>query len=81
LWLSPHLAVYIGDVLIPVTHLINGSTIGQVTMDEVIDFHPEQTRHSVLAKEGMAAIPYLVEAARCRVSGLARRAPRAALAT
>jgi hypothetical protein len=50
-------------------------------MDEVIDFHPEQTRHSVLAKEGMAAIPYLVEATRCRVSGLARRAPRAALAT
>jgi T5SS/PEP-CTERM-associated repeat protein len=59
LWLSPDHAVYIDDVLIPVKHLINGSSIVQVPMDQVTYYHVELPEHSVLLAEGLAAESYL----------------------
>jgi len=57
--LSPDHALYIGEVLIPVKHLINGSTIVQVPCDEVTYYHVELPKHSVLLAEGLAAESYL----------------------
>jgi hypothetical protein len=59
LWLSPDHAVYIGDVLIPVKYLINGTSIAQVMVDEVTYYHVELPSHSVLLAEGLAAESYL----------------------
>jgi T5SS/PEP-CTERM-associated repeat protein len=59
LFLSPDHAVYVGEVLIPVRHLINGSTIAQVPMERVTYFHIELPEHDVLLAEGMPAESYL----------------------
>jgi len=59
LWLSPDHALYIGDVLIPVKHLINGGSIAQVAIDEVTYYHVELPRHAVVLAEGLAAESYL----------------------
>ncbi len=59
LWLSPDHAVYIGDVLIPVKHLVNGSSIVQVPREMVTYYHVELAAHSVLLAEGLAAESYL----------------------
>jgi len=59
LFLSPDHAVYANDVLIPVKHLINGTTIEQVAMDEVTYFHIELPRHDLLLAEGLLAESYL----------------------
>jgi hypothetical protein len=59
LYLSPNHAVYFGDVLIPVKHLINGSTIAQSPVDEVSYYHVELLRHAVLLAEGLPAESYL----------------------
>ena len=59
LWLSPDHALYIGEVLIPVKHLINGTTIDQVPCAEVTYYHVELPKHSVLLAEGLAAESYL----------------------
>src|SRR5208282_3520989 len=48
LFLSPDHAVYIGDVLIPVKHLINGSTIAQVPAERVTYYHLELPQHDVV---------------------------------
>ena len=76
LWLSPDHAVYIGDVLILVKYLINGTSFEQVTVDEVTYYHMELPLHSVLLAEGCA--PLVVTgpeplAAQRWVNGLARR--------
>jgi fibronectin-binding autotransporter adhesin len=59
LWLSPDHAVYIDDVLIPVKHLINGTSIVQRPVDEVTYYHVELPRHTVLLADGLAAESYL----------------------
>jgi hypothetical protein len=59
LLLSPDHAVYVNEVLIPVKHLINGSTIAQVPMDSVTYYHVELPRHDVLLAEGLPAESYL----------------------
>jgi uncharacterized repeat protein (TIGR03803 family) len=59
LYLSPDHAVYVGDALIPVKHLVNGTSIRQVPRDEVTYHHVELPRHSVLLAEGLAAESYL----------------------
>ena len=59
LWLSPDHAVYIGDVLIPVKHLINGATIAQVPMDDVTYYHVELPQHALLLAENLPAESYL----------------------
>jgi hypothetical protein len=59
LWLSPDHAVYLDGSLIPVKHLINGSTIVQVQVASVSYYHVQLPRHDVLLAEGLAAESYL----------------------
>jgi hypothetical protein len=59
LFLSPDHAVFAGNVLIPIKHLINGTTIEQVPTDEVTYFHIELPRHDLLLAEGLLAESYL----------------------
>ncbi len=59
LFLSPDHSVYMEDVLIPIQHLVNGTTITQVRRDVVAYFHVELPRHDVLLAEGLAAESYL----------------------
>jgi hypothetical protein len=59
LFLSPDHAVYVGEVLIPVRHLINGSTIAQVPVERVTYYHLELAEHNVLLAEGMPAESFL----------------------
>ena len=59
LTLSPDHAVYVNKVLIPVKHLINGSTIAQVKVDRLTYYHVELPRHDVLLAEGMPVESYL----------------------
>jgi collagen type I/II/III/V/XI/XXIV/XXVII alpha len=59
LWLSPDHAVYIDEVLIPVKHLINGTSIVQVKVDTVTYYHIELPRHDIVLAEGMTIESYL----------------------
>jgi Hint domain len=64
LWLSPDHAVYVEDVLIPVKHLINGSSITQVPQASVTYYHIELQRHDVVLANGLPAESYLAGADR-----------------
>jgi len=59
LWLSPDHAVFGEDVLIPIRHLINGTTIVQQARDEVTYWHVELERHEVIFAEGLPCESYL----------------------
>ena len=59
LFLSPDRAVYVNAVLIPVRHLINGSTIAQVPVDRVSYYHIELPRHDLLLAQGLPAESFL----------------------
>jgi hypothetical protein len=59
LLLSPDHAVYADGVLIPVKHLINGSSIAQIAVDEVAYFHVELDRHDVLLAEDLPVESFL----------------------
>ncbi len=59
LYLSPDHAVYVNEVLIPVKHLINGSTVAQVPVDQVTYYHIELPRHDVVLAQGLPAESYL----------------------
>ena len=59
LFLSPDHAVYVEDVLIPIKHLINGSTIAQVPVERVTYHHLELAQHDVLLAEGLPAESFL----------------------
>lgn len=59
LWLSPDHAVLVGDVLVPIRHLINGTTILQEPWDKVTYYHVELSRHDVLLAEGLPCESYL----------------------
>jgi hypothetical protein len=58
-WLSPDHAVFVNEVLIPIRHLINGSTIAQVKLDRVTYHHIELAEHDVLLAEGLPAESFL----------------------
>lgn len=62
LYLSPEHAVYTDGVLIPIRHLINGSSIRQVDRDTVSYYHVELERHEVLLAEGLPAESFLAAA-------------------
>jgi hypothetical protein len=53
LLLSPDHAVYIDDVLIPIRSLINGATIVQVAVDEIVYWHVELSEQDVLFAESL----------------------------
>ncbi len=59
LFLSPDHAVFVGDVLIPIKHLINGTSIAQIKMEEIVYYHIELTSHDVLLAEGMPVESWL----------------------
>ena len=59
LFLSPDHSVFVGDVLIPIRHLINGDSIAQMPMEEVVYYHVELARHDLLLAEGLPAESYL----------------------
>jgi hypothetical protein len=58
-WLSPDHAVYVGEVLIPVRLLVNGTSIAQVAVERVVYYHVELPRHDVLLAQGLPAESYL----------------------
>ena len=59
LLLSPDHSVLAHGVLIPVRHLINGSTVVQEAVAEITYFHIELPAHGVLLAEGLPAESYL----------------------
>jgi autotransporter passenger strand-loop-strand repeat protein len=59
LFLSPDHAVFVDGLLVPIRHLINGTTIAQVQVDEVTYYHVELDRHDILLAEGVPAESYL----------------------
>ena len=65
LLLSPDHAVFVEDVLIPIRHLINGTTVAQIERRQAITYyHIELPRHDVLLANGMPAESYLEAGAR-----------------
>ena len=59
LFLSPDHAVYQRGKLIPVKHLINGTSIVQIPMDRVTWYHVELPRHDAVLAEGLPTETYL----------------------
>jgi Hint domain len=59
LLLSPDHAVLVNEVLVPVKHLVNGSSIRQLNANTITYYHIELPRHSVLLAEGLPAESYL----------------------
>lgn len=59
LLLSPEHAVFVDDVLIPIRHLINGTTIAQEKTEEITYYHVELPAHGILLAEGLPAESYL----------------------
>ena len=59
LFVSPNHAVFLDDVLIPARCLINGTSIMQIAVGEVIYYHLELPRHDVVLAEGMPAESWL----------------------
>jgi hypothetical protein len=59
LLLSPDHAILAEGVLIPVKHLINGTTIRQLRLSRVTYFHVQLSRHAAIRANGLAAETYL----------------------
>ncbi|WP_284947090.1 Hint domain-containing protein [Acidisoma cladoniae] len=59
LFLSPDHAIFAEAVLIPIKHLINGSTIRQVEVVTAHYYHVELPAHAVVLAEGLPAESYL----------------------
>jgi hypothetical protein len=57
--LSPDHAVFVDDVLIPIRHLVNGSTVARIECDAITYYHVELPKHDVLLAEGLPAESYL----------------------
>ncbi len=53
LFLSPDHAVFVADVLIPIKYLINGSSVAQVTVEQITYYHIELPQHNVLLADGL----------------------------
>ena len=62
LWVSPGHAIcldMVGEVLIPASSLINGSSIRQIDVETVAYWHVELDSHDILVAENLAAESYL----------------------
>jgi hypothetical protein len=59
LFLSPDHAVFVENLLVPVKHLINGTSITQLKKAEVTYHHVELPVHDVLIAEGLPTESYL----------------------
>jgi autotransporter passenger strand-loop-strand repeat protein len=71
LLLSPDHAVFAADVLIPVKHLINGTSIRQLDLEKVTYHHIELPCHSVIWAEGLPTESYLDTGDRASFAGAA----------
>jgi hypothetical protein len=58
-FLSPDHAVFVAGVLIPVRHLVNGTTVTQDPRDQVEYWHVELAHHDVLLADGLPCESYL----------------------
>jgi len=59
LFLSPDHAVFANEVLVPIRHLINGSTIARVPTPHLTYYHVELPAHDVVLAEGLPCESYL----------------------
>lgn len=59
LFLSPDHSLYAEGVLIPVRHLVNGTTVRQVMVQAVTYFHLELESHDIVLAEGLPSESYL----------------------
>ena len=59
LWLSPDHAVYMAGALIPIRHLINGTTIVQQSRSRIAYWHVELSHHDIILAEGLPVESYL----------------------
>jgi len=64
LLLSPDHAVFVEGVLLPVRHLVNGSTIMQLERNSITYPHIELPQHEVVLAAGLPAETYLDARAR-----------------
>jgi phospholipase/lecithinase/hemolysin len=64
LFLSPDHAVFHDGVLIPVKHLVNGTSINRAPRDQVTWWHVELSRHDVLLADGLPCESFLDTGAR-----------------
>jgi hypothetical protein len=56
LWISPHHALYLDDILVPAEHLVNGVSVLRCSEAETVSyFHIELDSHDVIYAEGAAA--------------------------
>lgn len=69
--LSPDHALLIDDVLIPIRHLANGTSIAQEPRARINYFHVELDRHDAILAEGLACETYLDTANRDAFEGQA----------
>jgi hypothetical protein len=69
LFLSPDHAAFAAGVLIPVKHLLNGTSIAQIAVAELHYFHVELPSHDVLLAEGLPVESYLDSGDRAKFSG------------
>jgi T5SS/PEP-CTERM-associated repeat protein/autotransporter passenger strand-loop-strand repeat protein len=69
LFLSPDHAVFVDSILVPVKHLLNGSTVRQVKRRRVEYHHVELACHDVVLAEGLPTETYLDTGDRAKFSG------------
>jgi hypothetical protein len=59
LFVSPEHAMFIGGVLIPARHLVNGDSVFQASRTDLVEyFHIELDRHNVIVAEGALSETY-----------------------
>jgi hypothetical protein len=71
LFLSPDHAIFWEGVLIPIRHLVNGTTVRQVSARSVTYFHVELEEHDIILAEELACESYLNSGDRASFEGSA----------
>lgn len=74
--LSPSHCIYMGGLLIPVTHLVNGATVRRERAQAATYFHIELDRHEILLADGLACESYFDDGNRAAMyQEMGRRSP------